>query len=254
MATAAEVLQSSDRQRVGETDGRMALTLKIRRYNPEVSEEPWWDEFTVHMEPTDRLLDALHEVKWRLDGTLALRRSCAHGVCGSDAMLINGRNALACKVLVQDVAPKATVEPIRGLPVLKDLIVDMDPFFEGYKSVLPFLVNDEGEPDKERRQSPEERARFDDTTKCILCAACTTSCPIFWGDDTYVGPAAIVNAHRFIFDSRDRGDRERLKILSEKTGVFRCRTTFNCTDACPRGIQVTKAIQEVKRSILFDRF
>jgi len=254
MATAAEVLQSSDERQVGRTDGRMSLTLKIRRYNPEVSDEPWWDEFTVHMEPTDRLLDALHEVKWRLDGTLALRRSCAHGICGSDAMLINGRNALACKVLVQDVAPKATVEPIRGLSVLKDLIVDMDPFFEGYKSVLPFLVNDEGEPEKERRQSPEERARFDDTTKCILCAACTTSCPIFWGDDEYVGPAAIVNAHRFIFDSRDRGDRERLKILSEKTGVFRCRTTFNCTDACPRGIQVTKAIQEVKRSILFDRF
>ena len=254
MATAADVLQSSDERRVGRTDGRMALTLKIRRYNPEVSDEPWWDEFTVQMEPTDRLLDALHEVKWRHDGTLALRRSCAHGICGSDAMLINGRNALACKVLVQDVAPKATVEPIRGLSVLKDLIVDMDPFFEGYKSVLPFLVNDEGEPEKERRQSPEERARFDDTTKCILCAACTTSCPIFWGDDEYVGPAAIVNAHRFIFDSRDRGDRERLKILSEKTGVFRCRTTFNCTDACPRGIQVTKAIQEVKRSILFDRF
>ncbi len=254
MATAADVLQTSDERQIGRTDGRIALTLKIRRYNPEVSDEPWWDEFTVKMEPTDRLLDALHEVKWRQDGTLALRRSCAHGICGSDAMLINGRNALACKVLVQDVAPKATVEPIRGMPVLKDLIVDMDQFFEGYKSVLPFLVNDSGEPDKERRQSPDERARFDDTTKCILCAACTTSCPIFWGDDEYVGPAAIVNAHRFIFDSRDEGGRERLKILSEKTGVFRCRTTFNCTDACPRGIQVTKAIQEVKRSILFDRF
>jgi succinate dehydrogenase / fumarate reductase iron-sulfur subunit len=254
MATAAEVLQSSDRRQVDRTDDRIPLVLKIRRYNPEVSPEPWWDEFTVRMEPTDRLLDALHEVKWRQDGTLALRRSCAHGVCGSDAMLINGRNALACKVLVQDVAPKATVEPIRGLAVLKDLIVDMDPFFEGYKSVLPFLVNDSGEPEKERRQSPAERARYDDTTKCILCAACTTSCPIFWGDEEYVGPAAIVNAHRFIFDSRDEGGRERLKILSEKTGVFRCRTTFNCTDACPRGIQVTKAIQEVKRSILFDRF
>ncbi len=255
MTTAAEVLEGSDARRVGQSsDDRMSLTLRIRRYNPEVSDEPWWDEFTVEMEPTDRLLDALHEVKWRQDGTLALRRSCAHGVCGSDAMLINGRNALACKVLVQDVAPKATVEPIRGLRVLKDLIVDMDPFFEGFKSVMPFLVNDSGEPDKERRQSPEERARFDDTTKCILCAACTTSCPIFWGDEEYVGPAAIVNAHRFIFDSRDEGSRERLKILSEKTGVFRCRTTFNCTDACPRGIQVTKAIQEVKRSILFDRF
>jgi len=200
------------------------------------------------------VLDLLHQVKWNTDGTLTFRRSCAHGVCGSDAMLINGQNKLACQVLVKDAGPRVSVEPVAGLPVLKDLIVDMEPFFEGYKTVLPFLVNDEGEPDKERRQSPEERARFDDTTKCILCAACTTSCPIFWGDDEYVGPAAIVNAHRFIFDSRDRGDRERLKILSEKTGVFRCRTTFNCTDACPRGIQVTKAIQEVKRSILFDRF
>jgi succinate dehydrogenase / fumarate reductase iron-sulfur subunit len=206
------------------------------------------------MEPLDRLLDALHEVKWHQDGTLAMRRSCAHGICGSDAMMIDGRNALACKVLVKDVAPTVTVEPIRGLAVLKDLIVDMEPFLEGYRSILPYLVNDEGEPERERLQSQEDRALYDDTTKCILCAACTTSCPIFWGDDGYVGPAAIVNAHRFIFDSRDTGSRERLKILSEKTGVFRCRTTFNCTDACPRGIQVTKAIQEVKRTILFDRF
>jgi succinate dehydrogenase / fumarate reductase iron-sulfur subunit len=253
MATAGDVLDASDRAASGRS-GKVELTLRIRRFNPEVSDEAWWDEFVVHMDPTDRVLDALHEVKWRHDGTLSLRRSCAHGVCGSDAMLINGRNALACKVLVQDVAPRAIVEPIRGLAVLKDLIVDMEPFFEGYRSVLPFLVNDEGEPDRERYQSPEDRARYDDTTKCILCAACTTSCPIFWGDEEYVGPAAIVNAHRFIFDSRDTGARERLKILSEKTGVFRCRTTFNCTDACPRGIQVTKAIQEVKRSILFDRF
>jgi succinate dehydrogenase / fumarate reductase iron-sulfur subunit len=120
--------------------------------------------------------------------------------------------------------------------------------------VLPYLINDSGEPDKERRQSPEDRHRYDDTTKCILCACCTTACPVFWGDGGYVGPAAIVNAHRFIFDSRDEAGRDRMKILSEKTGVFRCRTTFNCTDACPRGIQVTKAIQEVKRAILFERF
>ena len=253
MASAAEILHGSDKRQAGDPT-MMSLTLKIRRFNPEVSQESWWDEFTVQMQPLDRLLDALHEVKWHHDGTLALRRSCAHGVCGSDAMLIDGRNALACKVLVKDVAPKVTIEPIRGLAVLKDLIVDMEPFFEGYRSVLPYLVNDEGEPDKERYQSVEERARYDDTTKCILCAACTTACPIFWGDEGYVGPAAIVNAHRFIFDSRDHGSRERLKILSEKTGVFRCRTTFNCTEACPRGIQVTKAIQEVKRAILFDRF
>jgi succinate dehydrogenase / fumarate reductase iron-sulfur subunit len=169
-------------------------------------------------------------------------------------MLINGKNRLACKVLVKQVAPRVTVEPIRGLPVLKDLIVDMEPFFAGYKRMLPFLINDEETTDRERLQSPEERAAFDDTTKCILCAACTTSCPIFWGDEEYIGPAAIVNAHRFIFDSRDHGERERLRILSEKTGVFRCRTTFNCTEACPRGIKVTKAIQDVKRRILFDRY
>ena len=233
---------------------RTALTVRIRRFNPEVSDESWWDEFEVEMLPTDRLLDALHEIKWHQDGTLALRRSCAHGICGSDAMMINGRNALACKMLVADVGDKVTIEPIRGLAVLKDLIVDMEPFFEGYRSVLPYLVNDGGEPDAERLQSPEERARYDDTTKCILCAACTTSCPIFWGDEGYVGPAAIVNAHRFIFDSRDEAGDERMRVLSEKTGVFRCRTTFNCTDACPRGIQVTQAIQEVKRSILFERF
>jgi succinate dehydrogenase / fumarate reductase, iron-sulfur subunit len=246
-----DVLDEPDRRRTHRTT---KLTLRIRRFNPEVSQESWWDEFTVEMDPTDRLLDALHEVKWHQDGTLSLRRSCAHGICGSDAMVIGGHNALACKVLVHDVAPKVTVEPIRGLRVLKDLIVDMDPFFEGYASVLPYLVNDEGEPDRERLQTPEERERFDDTTKCILCAACTTSCPIFWSDDQYIGPAAIVNAHRFIYDSRDRAGTERLKILSEKTGVFRCRTTFNCTEACPRGIHVTQAIQEVKRSILFDRF
>ncbi len=229
------------------------LTLKIRRYNPEVRTDPWWDEFTIQADPTERLLDALHQVKWYHDGTLALRRSCAHGICGSDAMLINGRNALACKVLVKDVAPKVTVEPIRGLPALKDLIVDMEPFFAGYRRVLPFLINEDEPPNRERRQSPAERERYDDTTKCILCAACTTSCPIYWGDDEYVGPAAIVNAHRFIFDSRDQGGDERLKVLAERTGVFKCRTVFNCTEACPRGIKVTKAIQEVKRAIMFDR-
>ncbi|MFL5737132.1 MAG: succinate dehydrogenase iron-sulfur subunit [Actinomycetota bacterium] len=248
-----DVLAGSEDRRVDSSE-KVSITVRVRRYNPEVREESWWDEWEISMEPNDRLLDALHHIKWYKDGTLALRRSCAHGICGSDAMLINGRNALACKVLVKDIAPKVSVEPIRGLRVLKDLIVDMDTFFDGYKKVLPYLINDEGEPDRERLQSPEDRAKFDDTTKCILCAACTTSCPIFWGDGDYIGPAAIVNAHRFVNDSRDHGARERLKILSERTGVFRCKTTFNCTEACPRGIHVTQAIQEVKRSILFDRF
>jgi succinate dehydrogenase / fumarate reductase iron-sulfur subunit len=233
----------------------MDVTLKIRRYNPEVSEESTWETFHVPGQPTDRVLDALHKVKWDLDGTLTFRRSCAHGVCGSDAMRINGKNRLACKTLLKDVNPDKpiTVEPIQGLPVLKDLIVDMEPFFAAYRSVMPFLITTGNEPTRERIQSQEDRDRFDDTTKCILCAACTTSCPVFWTDGQYFGPQAIVGAHRFIFDSRDDGTAQRLEILNDAEGVWRCRTTFNCTEACPRGIEVTKAIQEVKRALIFRR-
>ena len=232
------------------------VRLKVLRFNPERDSEPHFEEYTVRARPMERLLDCLHKIKWYQDTSLALRRSCAHGICGSDAMVINGENALACKVLVKDLKQPITVEPIRGLPVTKDLVVDMDPFFQGYLAVKPWLITDdhEREPDRERIQSPEDRERYDDTTKCILCAACTTSCPIFWADEEYVGPAAIVNAHRFIFDSRDRGSRERLEILSQKDGAFKCRTAFNCTYACPRGIKVTKAIQEVKQAALFNRF
>lgn len=232
------------------------VRLRLLRFNPERDSEPHFEEYTVKADPMERLLDLLHKVKWYQDSSLALRRSCAHGICGSDAMVINGENALACKVLVKDLKQPVTVEPIRGLPVMKDLIVDMDPFFQGYLAVKPWLITDEHErePDRERLQSPDERERYDDTTKCILCAACTTSCPIFWADEEYVGPAAIVNAHRFIFDSRDRGGRERLEILSQKDGAFKCRTVFNCTYACPRGIKVTKAINEVKQAALFKSF
>ncbi|MGH2717086.1 MAG: succinate dehydrogenase iron-sulfur subunit, partial [Actinomycetota bacterium] len=174
------------------------------------------------------------------------------------AMLINGHNRLACQVLCKDLTQPITVEPLRGLKVEKDLIVDMEPFFAGYQSVLPWLIHDDsagGTPvgGRERHQSPAERERYDDTTKCILCAACSTSCPIYWADQSYVGPAAIVNAHRFIFDSRDTGAAQRLELLTARQGVYRCRTTFNCTDACPRGIKVTEAIQEVKRAALFKK-
>jgi succinate dehydrogenase / fumarate reductase iron-sulfur subunit len=233
----------------------MDVTVKILRYNPEVSEESRWETYQVTAEPTDRVLDALHKVKWDLDGSLTFRRSCAHGVCGSDAMRINGKNRLACKTLLKDVNPSEpiTVEPIKGLPVLKDLVVDMEPFFDAYRSVMPFLVTSGNEPTRERLQSQKDRDRFDDTTKCILCAACTTSCPVYWTDGQYFGPQAIVGAHRFIFDSRDEGTDQRLEILNDKEGVWRCRTTFNCTEACPRGIEVTKAIQEVKRALIFRR-
>ena len=228
------------------------VTLIIRRFDPDVDTEPRWQDFDVEMFPTDRILDALHKIKWDIDGTLTFRRSCAHGICGSDAMRINGKNRLACKTLLKDLNPSKPimVEPIKGLAVEKDLVVDMDPFFAAYREVMPFLITKGNEPSRERIQSQEERERFDDTTKCILCAACTSSCPVFWADGQYFGPAAIVNAHRFIFDSRDDGADQRLEILNDKEGVWRCRTTFNCTEACPRGIEVTKAIQEVKRALL----
>jgi len=228
----------------------MKVHFRIKRFNPERESKPYWADYDVETDPLDRVLDGLHQIKWYIDGTLALRRSCAHGICGSDTMLINGRNRLACKVLVKDVGRRITVEPMRGLPVIKDLVVDMEPFFAQYRSVLPYLINNNPAPQRERLQSPEDRARYDDTTKCILCAACTTSCPIYWANGEYVGPAAIVNAHRFIFDSRDQAGQERLTILNERSGVFRCRTIFNCTDACPRGIEVTRAIQDVKRALI----
>ena len=232
----------------------MRVPLKIQRFDPETQDKPVWGTYVADVEDSARVLDALHYVKWYIDGTLALRRSCAHGIYGSDAMVINGVNRLACKVLCKPLDQPVTVEPIRGLKVEKDLIVDMEPFFAGYRAVQPWLVPDNRDPGgRERLQSPAERARYDDTTKCILCAACTTSCPIFWGDEAYVGPAAIVNAHRFIFDSRDQAAGERLEILNQRSGVFRCRTTFNCSAACPRGIKVTQAIEEVKRAILYGR-
>jgi len=228
----------------------MQVTLKIFRFNPEKDKKPHFENYTLEAEPTDRVLDLLEQVKGYQDGSLTFRRSCAHGVCGSDAMRINGRNRLACKVLVQDLGSnKITVEPLLGLKVLKDLLVDMEPFFEHYRSVMPYFVNNDPLPVGERLQSVEARERFDDTTKCILCAACTTSCPSFWANDKYVGPAAIVNAHRFIFDSRDQAGAERLQILNSQFGVYRCHTIFNCTEACPRDIEVTKAIGEVKRAI-----
>jgi len=228
----------------------MKIEIRIQRFNPEQDQAPQWRDYAVEVEPTDRVLDALHAVKWRHDGSLAFRRSCAHGVCGSDAMLINGRNRLACKVLVKELKQPITVEPMRGYPVVKDLIVDMAGFFEKYRSVKPYLINDEPEPKTERLQSPEDRERYDDTTKCILCGACTTSCPSFWANKEYVGPAAIVQAHRFLLDSRDQGADERLPVLNDTSGVWRCRTIFNCTEACPRGINVTKAIGQVKQLLV----
>ncbi len=230
----------------------MQVTLKIFRYNPEVDKTFHYETYTLEAHETDRVLDLLELVKGHTDGTLSFRRSCAHGVCGSDALRINGRNRLACKTLVRDVGTKITVEPLLGLKVIKDLIVDMEPFFDNYKKVLPWFINDSPLPEggRERLQSPEQRARFDDTTKCILCAACTTSCPSFWGGEEYLGPAALVTAHRFVFDSRDEAADKRMHVITETDGIARCHTVFNCTMACPREIEITKAIGELKMAMI----
>lgn len=234
----------------------MQVQFKIKRFNPEKELKSYWGEYTAEVEPTDRVLDGLNYIKWNVDGSLTYRRSCAHGICGSDVFVVNGRNRLACKFLMKQALKETqviTVEPIRGFPVIKDLVVDMEGFFAKFRSVKPYLINDDPEPTAERLQSPEQRERFDDTTKCILCAACTTSCPTFWADKEYVGPAAIVQAHRFIFDSRDQGAEERLAVLSDAGGVFTCRSIFNCVEACPRGIDITKAIYEVRQAMLFNK-
>ncbi|MFA0753167.1 MAG: hypothetical protein IMHGJWDQ_000938 [Candidatus Fervidibacter sp.] len=228
----------------------MKVQVRLLRFDPEKDRCPYWQAFEVEAEPTDRVLDVLHYIRDNYDGTLAFRRSCGHGICGSDAMVINGKNRLACKTLVKDLKQPITIEPLRGFRVIKDLVVDMEPFFAKYRAVMPYLINDEPPPKRERLQSPEERQLYDDTTKCILCACCTTSCPVFWANSQYLGPAALVAAHRFVFDSRDRAAHLRLQLLAQYGGVFTCRTTFNCVDACPRGINVTKAILELRRAIL----
>ena len=229
------------------------ITVKIKRFNPEQDARPYWQEFRLEVNPADRVLDVLNTIKWEHDGSLTFRRSCAHGICGSDAMLIDGVNRLACKLLVRNLGSTITIEPIRGLTVLKDLIVDMEPFFDSFRAVLPYFINDDPPPPAERLQSVEDREVFDASTKCILCACCTTSCPVYWTNGRYLGPAAIVNAHRFIFDSRDQGTPQRMERLGQANGLWRCRTAYNCTEACPRDIPITRAIEEVKREMLWRR-
>lgn len=231
----------------------MKIILKILRFNSEIDEKPEYQSYTVEVEPTDRLLDALMHIKRFQDGTLAFRKSCAHGVCGSDAMRINGKDALACKTLVQDVVETegatVVIEPLRYFPVQRDLIVDQAMFFEKYKSIKPYLINDEPVLEKERLQSQEERMVFDDTTNCILCSACFSACPVLEENPDFLGPAAIAQAYRFLADSRDKGFEERLSSLDSPDGVWPCQNHFQCTQACPRWIKITKRINQTKKMI-----
>ena len=232
----------------------MKITLQIQRFNPENDEQPHFEDYVVEVQPTDRVLDALMRVKNYQDGTLAFRKSCAHGVCGSDAMIINGQERLSCKTLVKDVADAegtvVRIEPLKHLSLQRDLMVDQTEFFARWRKVRPFLINEEEVGEKERVQSPEERAAFDDPTKCILCGSCYSACPILDEKNTaFVGPAALAQAARFIFDNRDRGFSERLEALDHPDGVWACENHFQCTRVCPRGIKITKNINLSKRRI-----
>lgn len=225
-------------------------TYRIKRYDPEAAPgeaESRWDTFELELEPFDRVLDALVTIKDTLDGSLTFRSSCAHGVCGSCAMKINGTNALACQSLQKDMPGTVVVEPLPSLPVIKDLVVDMEPFFAHNDSVMPYIVNPEPPPGRERLQSPEEHRRILEPITCIMCAACTTSCPVFWSDKRYLGPSALLKAGRFIFDTRDRAGAERLKKLNVTHGLTRCHSIFNCVEACPKEIDITGVITNLKR-------
>jgi succinate dehydrogenase / fumarate reductase iron-sulfur subunit len=225
-----------------------ALKLSIYRYDPDRDEKPLMRNLEVTLQSTDKmLLDALMRIKSEVDPTLSFRRSCREGVCGSDAMNINGKNGLACITNLRDLRQPIVLKPLPGLPVIRDLIVDMTQFFKQYHSVQPFLINDTPAPEKERLQSPEDREELDGLYECILCACCSTSCPSFWWNpDKFVGPAGLLQAYRFIADSRDQATAERLDNLEDPYRLFRCHTIMNCVDVCPKGLNPTRAIGKIK--------
>ncbi|MFQ5344879.1 MAG: succinate dehydrogenase iron-sulfur subunit [Mariprofundus sp.] len=228
------------------------ITLLLYRYQPEGDAEPRMQEFSVpYKGPGMMLLDALNYIKWNLDGSLTFRRSCREGVCGSDGMNINGVNGLACIVPVAGLKQPIKVRPLPSQPVIRDLVVDMEHFFEQYRSIKPWLQSKTPTPERERLQSPEERARLDGLYECILCACCSTSCPSYWwNSDRFLGPATLLQAARWINDSRDEAAGERLDALEDEFKLFRCHQIMNCIEACPKELTPTAAINRIKRAML----
>jgi succinate dehydrogenase / fumarate reductase iron-sulfur subunit len=227
------------------------IKFSVYRYNPEKDAKPYMQNISVEIDETDRkLLDALVRLKIK-DDTISFRRSCREGVCGSDAMNINGKNGLACVTDVRDLKQPIEIRPLPGLPVVRDLIVDMTQFFHQYHSIQPYVINHSPTPEKERRQLPEDRKELDGLYECILCACCTTSCPSFWWNpDKFVGPAGLLAAYRFIADTRDDAINTRLDNLNDPYRLFRCHTIMNCVDVCPKGLNPTKAIGKIKDLML----
>jgi succinate dehydrogenase / fumarate reductase iron-sulfur subunit len=232
----------------------MERTFRIFRLNPERDQEPHYDTFSIEVKESWTILDALNEIKWRHDGTLSYRRSCRHGICGSCAMMINGANDLACEKQISALKGTITIEPLKSFPVIRDLLVDQERFFENLRMVKPWLINHAAPPtDKERLQSPEDRKVLDGTWECILCGACTSSCPAFWDNDSFLGPAALLKAYRYVADTRDEGLDERIAALDSKFGVWRCHTIFNCVEACPKALNPTDGIVQLRRRLIQER-
>ena len=225
--------------------------FQVMRFNPDKDEKWYMQDYELELEPTDvKLLDALVKLKAK-DDSLSFRRSCREGICGSDGMNINGKNGLACLINMNTLPEKVTVRPLPGLPVVRDLVVDMNQFYEQYEKVHPFLINDQPAPATERLQSPEQREKLNGLYECILCACCSTSCPSFWWNpDKFLGPAALLNANRFVSDSRDTDTRARLARLDDPFSLFRCRGIMNCVSVCPKGLNPTKAIGHLRNLLL----
>jgi succinate dehydrogenase / fumarate reductase iron-sulfur subunit len=230
------------------------INLSIYRYNPEVDEKPYMQQYDIAIpEKSDpMLLTLLERLKAEQDVTISFRRSCREGVCGSDGMNINGTNGLACITsLSQLKTSKIVLRPLPGFPVVRDLVVDMSQFYQQYERIEPYLQNDEVPPARERLQSPEERSQLDGLYECILCACCTSSCPSFWWNpDKFVGPAGLLQARRFLADSRDKGATHRLERLQDPFSVFRCRSIMNCVTVCPKGLNPTQAIGKIRQQML----
>ena len=226
-------------------------TFNIYRYDPDTDAKPYMQKIEVELDGSERmLLDALFKLKAQ-DPTISFRRSCREGVCGSDAMNINGKNGLACLTNMRTLPDVITLKPLPGLPVVRDLIVDMTQFFKQYNSIKPYLINDNVPPEKERLQSPDERDELNGLYECILCACCSTACPSFWWNpDKFVGPAGLLQAYRFIADSRDEATGERLDNLEDPYRLFRCHTIMNCVDVCPKNLNPTKAIGKIKEMMV----
>lgn len=227
------------------------MKLSISRYNPECDISPYLQDYEIELSPGDHmLLDVLIRLKAQ-DNTLTLRKSCREGVCGSDAMNINGRNGLACITPVRDLREPVVLRPLPSFPIIRDLVVDMTHFFKQYQSVSPYLINEEVKPEKERLQSPEEREKLNGAYECILCACCSSQCPSYWWNpDKFVGPAGLIQAYRFIFDSRDRATPQRLDNLNDAYRLFRCRTIMNCSEVCPKGLEPSHAIEMIRLKML----